>query len=168
MSQKTVDLIVKLYELSFGYQFGPCITRHIPLVEDPLWNVEEVNHYKKLTAAKTVAAGLGEQTADYLVANFGKQSDSILEGMKDFSPSEPEEALIRSELRFCFEKEMVVKSVDFLDRRTGRMCFDIGSVKRFKDIVLNDLAGYALWDENQKKSDREFLELRMKEVTSFS
>jgi glycerol-3-phosphate dehydrogenase len=168
MSQKTVDLVVKLYELSFGYQFGPCITRHIPLVEDPLWNVEEVNHYKKLTAVKTIAAGLGEQTADYLVANYGKQSDNILEGMKDFSLSEPKEALIRSELRFCFEKEMVVKSVDFLDRRTGRMCFDIGSVKRFKDIVADDLAGYSRWDENQKKSDREFLELRIKEVTSFS
>lgn len=168
MSQKTVDLVVKLYELSFGYQFGPCITRHIPLVEDPLWNVEEVNHYKKLTAVKTVAAGLGEQTADYLVANYGKQSDSILEGMKNFSNSDPEEALIRSELRFCVEKEMVVKSVDFLDRRTGRMCFDIGSVKRYKDIVLDDLAGYSGWDENQKKSDREFLELRIKEVTSFS
>lgn len=168
MSQKTVDLVVKLYELTYGYQFGPCITRHIPLVEDPLWNVEEVNHYKKLTALKTVAAGLGEQCADYLVANYGKQSDSILEGMKDFSLPEPEEALIRSELRFCVDKEMVVQSVDFLDRRTGRMCFDIGSVKRFKDIVTDDLAGYSGWSEDQKKSDREALELRIHEVTAFS
>jgi len=167
MSQKTVDRVVKLYELSHGYQFGPCITRHIPLVEDPLWNVEEVDHYRKMIAVRTAASGLDDYHAGYLVSNYGKQSDTILSGMEQFDRKDPEEALIRSELRFCVEKEMVVRSVDFLDRRSGRMCFDIQSVRKYRNIIHDDLSGNLKWSVAEKTADRKELDLRLSEVTSF-
>jgi glycerol-3-phosphate dehydrogenase len=164
MAAKTVDLVVKRFEKSIGRKFGPCTTRHIPLAEDPLWSVEEVDYYRETVRLKLESAGLTDHFPGYLVANYGKQTDRIIRLMEHFENSSPEEALIRSELKFCVENEMVCSSVDFFDRRTGRLSFDIGSVVRFKDIVLDDLKGYLLWTAEIAASDRDRLDERIREV----
>jgi len=161
MAQKTVDLVVNRFEKTDGIKFGPCTTRHIPLTEDPLWNEEEVDYYKGTINLKLKAIGLSDYYAGYLVANYGKQSDQIISSMDQFTASKPEEALIRSELKFCVDHEMVCTSADFFDRRTGRLSFDIGSVIQFKDIVINDLSGYLKWSDEQKITDKDLLEKRI-------
>jgi glycerol-3-phosphate dehydrogenase len=164
MAQKTVDIVVKRYQADFGYEFGPCITRHIPLVEDPLWNDAEVDHYRKVIRDWILGIGLDGSYAGYLVSNYGKQTHAILSVMKDFEGSEPEEALIRSELKFCVEKEMVMGLLDFFDRRTGRLSFHIASVDRYKEVILNDLIKYIGLTADQGNTERSALETRLKEV----
>lgn len=168
MAEKTVDLVVKRFEKMEGIHFGPCTTRHIPLTEDPLWNEEEVGYYKGVTGQKLAAMGLADHYSDYLVANYGKQTDQIISAMAKFDNSPPDEALIRSELKFCAENEMVCSSVDFFDRRTGRLSFNIGSVIRFKDIILEDLSGYLEWTPEMKAADKDLLDRKMLSVRSFA
>ena len=167
MAQKTVDLVVKRFEKFDGIKFGPCTTRHIPLTEDPLWNEEEVDYYKSTISQKLKGLGLSDYYAGYLVANYGKQSDQIINLMDQFKASQPEVALIRSELKYCVDHEMVCASVDFFDRRTGRLSFDIGRVVLYKDIIVNDLYGYSEWSDEQKAADKDLLDKRIKEVLSF-
>ncbi len=164
MAQKTVDLVVKRFEKPAGMKFGPCTTRHIPLSEDPLWNEEEVDYYKGTVNQKLKALGLSEYYAGYLVANFGKQSDQIISSMDQFKSSQPEEALIRSELKYCVDHEMVCTSVDFFDRRTGRLSFDMGSVIQFKNIIIDDLSAYFEWSDEQKSSDKDFLDAKIASI----
>jgi glycerol-3-phosphate dehydrogenase len=158
MAQKTVDLVAKRFEKSKGINFGPCTTRHIPLLEDPLWNEEEVEYYKGTISNRILGLGLPEYYAGYLVANYGKQCEQILGLMISFSSSTPEEALIRSELRFCVDQEMVCSSIDFFERRTGMLFFDISRVLQFKEIISDDLAGYLEWTAAQKAADKNLLE----------
>lgn len=167
MAQKTVDQVVVRYKEMYGYEFGPCITRHIPLTEDPLWNVEEVAYYKGLITQKIAPYKLDASFADYLVSNYGKQADQVLDWMKQFRSADSEESLIRSELMFGMVNEMVTSSVDFFDRRTGRLYFDIASVMKFKDLVRSDLAIFKGWNDYQVNRDKELLEHRINGARSF-
>jgi glycerol-3-phosphate dehydrogenase len=153
MAQKTVDLVVKRLATSDDTSYGPCTTRHIPLTEDPLWSEEEVAYYKGTISLKIKELGLPDYFPGYLVDNYGKQSDLIISLMDRFGDRRPDEALIRSELKFCVDQEMVCSSLDFFDRRTGRLSFDIGSVILFKDAVRDDLAEYLGWTDEQKRAD---------------
>jgi glycerol-3-phosphate dehydrogenase len=164
MAQKTVDLVVKRYEKADGAKFGPCTTRHIPLTEDPLWSEEEVGYYKGTINQKLHALGLSDYFAGYLVANFGKQSDLIISYMDCFKDSLAEESLIRAELKFCIDEEMICTSDDFFDRRTGRLSFDIVSVIRYKDAIIGDLANHFHWTQEQLLADKELLEKKMSSV----
>ncbi len=167
MAQKTVDLVVKRFEKLEDVKFGPCTTRHIPLTEDPLWNEEEVGYYKGVVAQKLSDIGLPDYYAGYLVANYGKQTDQIISGVSQFTDSAKEEALIRSELKFCMENEMVCSSTDFFDRRTGRLSFDIDRVIEFKKAVIRDLSEYLGWSDKQTKADEILLETKLSDVVAF-
>ncbi len=167
MAEKTVDLVIKRFDKPDEKRFGPCTTRHIPLTEDPLWNEEEVGYYKGAISRKISELGLMDYYAGYLVANYGKQTELIVGLMNDFGDAQPEEALIRAELKFCAEHEMVCSSTDFFDRRTGRLSFDIDRVNRFKGVIIDDLAQYLDWSEQQKMTDRNLLDQKMSDVTVF-
>jgi glycerol-3-phosphate dehydrogenase len=167
MAQKAVDLVIERFERETGYQLGPCITRHIPLAEDPLWNQEEVAHFTGRIARETESRQLNEYTAGYLVSNYGKQCRSILDSMERFPESDPGQALCRAELRFCTENEFVRKSIDFFDRRTGRLSFDIDSVRIMREIINDDLAHLLGWSSEEKEADRAQLDERIREVSTF-
>jgi len=167
MAEKTVDLVCKRFEKSEDVKFGPCTTRHIPLTENPLWTEEEVAYYTGTVSQKLKSYGLPDYYSGYLVANYGKQSDQIIEFMEDFNHADPEESLIRAELRYSLEQEMVCYSIDFLDRRTGRLSFDMPSVIRFYKVVNDVVAGYFNWSAPQKSEDLELLKQKMSEVVAF-
>ncbi len=167
MAEKTVDLVAKRLEKSASTRYGPCTTRHIPLTEDPLWNGEEVDYYRSTLMRKLEPAGLDEYHAGYLVANYGKQSDRIIGLMSGFDTADPSEALARAELRFCLEEEMVITPMDFFDRRTGRICFDIESVRRYKEVICRDMASHFSWDEDHLQSMISLLDRKIEEVTHF-
>jgi glycerol-3-phosphate dehydrogenase len=167
MAQKTVDEVVKRYKETYGYEFGPCITRHIPLTEDPLWNVEEVEYYKGLVAQKITALKLDPGTASYLVSNYGKQADQVIDLMRQFRSADPQESLVRAELMFGMVNEMVCSSVDFFDRRTGRLYFDITTVLKYRDRIREDLTVFRGWNEYQINRDKEQLDNRISGALAF-
>jgi glycerol-3-phosphate dehydrogenase len=167
MAQKTVDLVAKRLEKAGGKPLAPCTTRHIPLTEDPLWNGEEVAWYTGVIWQKLLEKELPDHLAGYLVANYGEQTDRILEMLADFPDSSPAEALIRAELKFCLEQELVVTAIDFLDRRTGRLSFDIGSVMQFKDQIIKDIAAEFRLSEEQVAEQHRQLNEKIVSVTVF-
>ncbi|MFA7409799.1 MAG: glycerol-3-phosphate dehydrogenase/oxidase [Bacteroidales bacterium] len=167
MAQKAVDRVVKRFEKTTGYELGPCITRHIPLTEDPLWTQDEVAHFTSRIAREVESRQLNGTTASYLVSNYGKQCRTILDSMEQFKDSSPDEALCRAELQHCVENEFVLTSIDFFDRRTGRLSFDIDSVRRMKKIINNDLSYLLGWNQEKKTTDLNQLDERINEVTTF-
>lgn len=146
---------------------GPCITRHIPLVEDPLWNQEEVAHFNSRVAREAESRGLNQYVANYLVFNYGKQCRAILDGMEKYPGPDSDISLCRSELQFCTQNEFVRKSVDFFDRRTGRLSFDIESVRKMGGIINQDLAHLLGWSQQEKEADLVQLDARILEVSTF-
>ena len=56
---------------------------------------------------------------------------------------------------------------DFFVRRTGRLYFNTPSVKKYKNIILKDTINYLNWDETRIDSEKEKLELRLQDATTY-
>jgi glycerol-3-phosphate dehydrogenase len=60
----------------------------------------------------------------------------ICDGMSRY-PSQPaENALILSELDFCVQQEMVIKPLDYLMRRSGRLFFMPESIELVENLIF--------------------------------
>ena len=87
--------------------------------------------------------------------------------MYAFDTSSSKEALIRAELWYGVNFEMVNSLSDFFIRRTGAMYFNIDNVLKYKEIVLSDLVQYLDWDENRITSETQELEQLIMDATHF-
>ena len=166
MAEKTVDLIVKRYNRDTGEKLPGSKTENLFLLEDHL-KEEDLVSYKSEIEDRLEKMGIRKENAEYLISNYGKQTDKILDLAIKFKGKDCEEKLLRSELSFSLEKESVTNPVDFFDRRTGRLSFDIDSVMKYKNTVINDLLKYFSWSENQRKEEEVLLDQKIFDVTHF-
>ena len=120
MAERIVDRVLKKY---FEEQFTPCTTDKIMLVGSDFKNSKEVNEYTAAVAFRLRLFGVEEQAA-YLVHNYGKQTGLILAILETLENNTGVIALVKAELQFCLEHEMVLKPSDFLIRRTGLLYFN--------------------------------------------
>lgn len=166
MAEKTVDLVAKKYHKDSGKKLLGSITENLTLLPDHL-KEEDLTSYKTEIKERLQSLGIGKEKVEYLISNYGKQSDMILDLVGKFEGTDSEEKLLRSELRFSLDNESVMNPVDFFDRRTGRLYFDIDSVMKYKNIVIDDLVEYFGWDENQRNEEEDQLEQKIFDVTHF-
>ena len=62
---------------------------------------------------------------------------------------------------------MTLTPKDFLTLRTGRIYFDMPSVKKYKDVVVSEFKNYFYWDEEEAFQQKELVEESIKTLTTF-
>ncbi len=154
MGQRIVDLVVKRMEKATRKEYKKCYTKEIPLTKNPLANAKAVQDYIVELEKITLERNLEKYHAWYLVTNYGKQADTILEMMNDFSDT-PEVAFARAEAAFGIHHEMVASAADFFVRRTGRLYFDIKSIAEIRNPVMKDFQKHLGWDEERMKFENQ-------------
>lgn len=157
MAQRIVDLVIKQMEGVTKRSFGKCNTKKIPLTVEPIQDYKTVQKYIDKLGNVLLEKGLEKYHAWYLVTNYGKQAETIVQKMSDFY-NEPEIALARAEAWFGVHYEMIARAEDFFVRRTGRLYFDINSIPVIRQEVMNDLQNYMGWDTTRLKSENEILD----------
>jgi len=104
----------------------------------------------------------------YIVHNYGKVSEEILKQAEASLATENSEvALVLAELAYTTENEMVCSLQDFFDRRTGRINFNIDSVRRTKARVGAELANTDQWNASELTEELRALDEVLKERSSF-
>lgn len=84
------------------------------------------------------------KSAEYLVHNYGSASESILQAAQKIElPAEL--ALAAAEVDHCLQNEMTLDLLDFFERRTGRLYFDILSIPRIRQVVSMVFAKFYGW-----------------------
>src|SRR5258705_10526702 len=96
-----------------------------------LKNYDEETNNRKVIFEKLQANHLQHHAAT-LVSNFGKQCDVILERFEKLPNMDNEIRLIRAQLEYCIDMEMVKTSTDFFVRRIGLLYFDLPLLKKIK------------------------------------
>ena len=119
-------------------KFSGCSTDKILLCGNGFKDAEAVQIYINQIFEQNIRKGLTKHDAWYLVTNYGTQTELILEHFENRKEINASTRLILSELHFCVNYEMVINPMDFFIRRTGRLYFDIESIKQFLDPVLNE------------------------------
>ncbi len=117
------------------------------------------NHLKNYGFTKIDAA--------YLVHNYGKQTELIVENFKTKTHPNQVVNLALAELDFCIFHEMVVKPLDYFIRRTGRLYFDIQNIEAIKMPILESFSRYFNWDDATFKTELELINTSLYKASHF-
>ncbi len=168
MAQRVIESVLKSMSSKKRDKFSKTNTQHISLSKPAMSSMAEVKAYELELGEALREIGVDDPYyAWYLVSTYGKQADVILRKRSYFANNDPLEQLIRAELWYGVHHEMANGLADFFVRRTGSLYFNINSVKKYADIVLEDFIAYLDWDEARVKRERETLSALVKDATTY-
>lgn len=168
MAQRAIEAVLKQMENDEKLNLKKSKTAQIPLVNPTFKDEKEVFQFKSQLKEHLEDLGITDAYyPQYLCATYGKIADNILDKSKSFENTDALARLIRAELWYGIHKEMVNSLTDFFVRRTGRLFFDIASVKTYSEIVLQDLAEYLEWDKSRISKEKKNLNILLQDATTF-
>ncbi len=161
MAERVVNRISRKLEEEEGRKLKECTTDTIPLCGNGFKNYKEVKKYMDKIHDRLKPEGFSKYDAWYLVTNYGKQTEDVLERFGKRKEKKKAERMILSELEFTVAHEMVQSPLDFFVRRTGRLYFDIHSVREHMDAVIAELSKIFKADNKTSSTWKEELETEL-------
>lgn len=169
MAERVVDRISKKMEEDYDSNSKDCYTEEIPLCgNDGFKKFKLVEKYIKEVYGRIEGDGFTEYDAWALVTTYGKQTETILKTYNDLKGTDKYVRLAKAELHFGVDYEMVQNPMDFFVRRTGRLYFDIESIRNLMEPILEEFKAIFKVDDTQILSWRETLQAELEEHSNFS
>ncbi len=169
MAERTVNRIAKNMEEDYDTELKECFTDKIPLCGN--YGFKKFKHVKKYIVEvfeRIKSDGFTEYDAWFLVTNYGKQTDTILEIYDCIKDDDNYVSMAKAELHFGIDYEMVLTPMDFFIRRTGRLYFDIDSVRNLMEPILEEFKTIFKTGDQQISDWRETLFTQIEEHSNFS
>jgi glycerol-3-phosphate dehydrogenase len=101
------------------------------------------------------------------VANYGKQSPTIIEVAAQRTEGTDVGRLAAAEAAWCIEHELALYPIDWVERRSGRLYFDMPSIAPVLDDVLAVFAEVYQYDEADLEQERNRVMAAIKWVSEF-
>ena len=135
-------------------------TEKIPLEGGPFIDSSAVRTYRKNVIEKLVQYGYDPYFGWYLVSTYGRQADQVINIFEEnyLKETDKEKSMLLAELDFCIQNEMVVCALDFIVRRTGRLFFDIQSVRIYSPDIIRHMSKACNWTMQRGKNELEKVE----------
>ncbi|WP_339650490.1 glycerol-3-phosphate dehydrogenase/oxidase [uncultured Maribacter sp.] len=169
MAERVVDRIAKKMEEEYDTKLKDCYTEKIFLCGND--DFKKFKHVKKYIAEiyeRIKGDKFTEHDAWFLVTNYGKQTEIILDNYSKIVEKDKYVRLAKAELAFGIDYEMVQNPMDFFIRRTGRLYFDIDSIRTLMKPILKEFQKrFGVSDEIVQKWKTN-LEVELKEHSDFS
>ena len=167
MAERIVDVVVKKYKRRYEKKFKDVQTEEIVLSGGTFSNFSEVKSYTDAIYNRIAEVDFDEKDAQYLVYNYGKQTDIILKKFDEFVDENQQEKMIKAEVWFTIKHEMTCTPTDFFMRRTGRLFFNSQSVILYKTFVVSLFKEHFSWDEKTTERHQLELEEKLKSIITF-
>ena len=168
MAERVVNQLGRKMNEASGRELPDCKTAAIPLCGSDFKKYKQVKQYIDEVFSRIEKQGFTPYDAWYLVTNYGKQTEYILENYEQIEGKDPETRMALAELDFGITYECVLTPLDFFIRRTGRLYFDIHSVTRLMEPVLDHFQEHFAADEKQLSEWREALLKAIEEHSRFT
>ncbi len=168
MAERVVNRVVKEFDDDYDRTFKKNYTDEIPLTGGPFKNFKAVKKYIQEIYTKILQEGFIEYDAWYLVTNYGKQSEKILEIYASLNDQDIYTRMIKAELHYGIENEMIQTPMDFFIRRTGRLYFDINSIRIHLETILEEFKAVFKLDSDTIERYRDTLNREVEEHSNFS
>lgn len=166
MAERVLDLINRKFQKEYNKTFSNTHTHQIPLSNGAFKSSEEVKAYENNIATQLKKWQLPSYYTEYLVTNYGLQSDLILKRMQQYNDS-PEIALARAEAWYSIQHELAYHPIDLLDRRSGRLYFYLPSVSTILPAILCEFKEALRLKDAQIQALKEEVELAIKQISEF-
>ncbi len=167
MAERVVNRISKQLEEE-GVTLEACKTDTIPLCGSDFKKFKHVKRYMDEVHQKIEADGFTYHDAWFLVTNYGKQTEKVLELYRSFKNKDAHLRMIRAELQYGIAHEMVMNPMDFFIRRTGRLYFDIESIHTYQKAIMEDLQKAFGYDSTQVLDFQEKMDHELEIHSNFS
>ncbi len=168
MAERVVNRIAKKMEEEQGKEVPDCLTETLPLCGSKFKKNKEVNKYISEIYERIKPDGFTKYDAWYLVTNYGDQTEAILTYYKSRKEKDIAIRMALSELEFGVDFEMVQSPMDFFIRRTGRLYFDIHSVRTLLKPVSKELQKIFKTDKGTMLKWQEEMETEVISHSDFS
>ena len=169
MAERVVDRIAKKMEEEHDTELKECYTEKIFLCGNvDFKKFKHVTKYIDEVFDQIKGDGFTKHDAWFLVTNYGKQTDTILELYAGIVEEDKYVRLAKAELAFGIDYEMVQTPMDFFIRRTGRLYFDIDSVRTLMEPLLKVFQSKFKVDDAKIEEWRTTLNAELKEHSDFS
>lgn len=169
MAERVVDRIAKKMEEEHDTKLKECFTEKIALCGNvDFKKFKHVEKYIDQVYARIKGDGFTEYDAWFLVTNYGKQTEIILEKYASLKDGDQYVRMGKAELHFGVEFEMILNPMDFFIRRTGRLYFNIDSVRSLMEPILEEFKSIYKVDDAQIAAWRDTLTAELKEHSDFS
>ncbi|MCM3767413.1 glycerol-3-phosphate dehydrogenase/oxidase [Neobacillus niacini] len=153
MAETVVNLLAKKLHLKERRSFLPCQTRTKPISGGNIGGAPNYISFIANEIGNGTKLGLTNKEAEKLAKMYGSNVGVVFELLK----ANMEDAAtcklpldIFAKLIYAIEYEMIATPIDFLNRRTGAILFDIQTVYKWKDYVIRYMADRFNWPEQDK------------------
>lgn len=168
MAERVVNRVVNKMKEEYDQEVKECNTDTIPLNGNDFKKFKHVKRYIAEVFDRIKGDGFVEYDAWFLVTNYGKQTEIILENYDKLKDGDPYVRMAKAELHFGIAYEMVRYPTDFFVRRTGRLYFDIESVRTLMDPILQEFGTIFKLDDAKLASYKEELQTLLLDHSDFS
>lgn len=171
MAETVTDLLTRELTLEGHGPFYPCMTRKTAISGGDVGGSQSFPAFVKEMTEKGVKIGLSSERAELLARRYGSNVGAVFDRFlkcSDHSNSHEHDlpACLCAELLYCIDEEMVAKPTDFFIRRTGALLFDISQVRKWKEPVIEFMADYLQYSDEQKRLYAEELEQELNAATT--
>lgn len=154
MAERALDKVIERLDKQKRNTLKNCHTDTITISGGPWGSYSEVTQYIKEIYQLIAPLGFTRHDAWFLVTTYGKQTKEILKIFETLSEKDIYKKLILAEFQFCADYEMIANPSDFFIRRTGRLFFDIQSLKDHLNTILEAYKHYFKASDSQVKKEQ--------------
>ncbi|WP_413376019.1 glycerol-3-phosphate dehydrogenase/oxidase [Alkalihalobacillus sp. 1P02AB] len=169
MAEMIVDLLAKELKEETNKEFSACVTKNIPISGGDVGGSKGFQRYKQEQVKIGMMVGLKREEAEHLVSLYGSNSPILFKLVKNDGKEEAARyqlpVVLWAKLKYAIDYEMAATPIDFFNRRTGAILFDIATVGRYKNNIIDYLANQFLWKEEKKEFHLQELEKAIKQTT---
>ncbi|MCT2537308.1 glycerol-3-phosphate dehydrogenase/oxidase [Aquibacillus koreensis] len=143
MAENVIDLITKQLKNEVGILYSRSETKNIPLAGGDVGGAEGFAAFKLKYIYKGNAIGIDPVDAEELIDRYGSNVAKVYERYTDLKNEALEaelDPLVFAQLRYAIESECIYKPIDFFNRRTSGLYFNVDWVKQHRHAVTTYMA----------------------------
>ncbi|MBS4190850.1 FAD-dependent oxidoreductase [Bacillus sp. FJAT-49705] len=169
MAETIVDVLAKRFKEEQNKSFPSCQTKFLPISGGDVGGSSKFVEYISKESQKGIDAGLTKEDAVQLTSMYGSNVSILFKMIEDYGTSEAEKYYLPIKLwlklRYALEHELTATPVDFFIRRTGALLFDIETVRKYQNEVIDYMADYFEWNQDSKAKYDHQLQKELQDAT---
>ena len=166
MAERVVNRVGRQMKAD-GEKLTGTTTKEIILTGGPFKDFDEVLVYEKDIARQLEKASLAPDRAAYMVSNYGKQCPAIIELATQRAEATDVARLACAEVAWCIEREFALYPIDWVERRSGRLYFDMPSIEPVLEEVVAVFAEAYGYDDARSTAEVERVRAAIRWVSEF-
>ncbi|CAM3492564.1 glycerol-3-phosphate dehydrogenase/oxidase [Cytobacillus oceanisediminis] len=155
MAETIVDLLADKFKQELNQTYSSSVTKNLPISGGNVGGSVKFKEFIDFQTDKGAAMGLTNEESSLLVRMYGSNVPILFNMIKEKRSEEKDFCLptvLWAKLKYAIEHEMAATPVDFFNRRTGALLFDIETVRTYQDQVIDYMADSFKWELSEKKN----------------